>query len=316
MEIDPRDLTPQHLPAIRKAGFNRVSFGVQDLDEKVQVAVNRVQPMELNRRVVEESRELGFDSVNVDLIYGLPYQTVGSYERTLDKVLEISPDRMAVFNYAHVPWMKKHQKIIPVDALPTPEERLQILKLVIERLTGAGYVYIGMDHFAKPTDELSTAQADGSLHRNFMGYTTKANTHLYGIGVSSISEVGDCYAQNTRKLSAYSRKVSEGTWPTMRGMLLSDDDRLRKRVISDLLVNLVVDKGAISNVFGIDFDAYFSDALGKLETPAADGLIELSDTQLRVTELGRVFIRTLAMPFDAYLGKQADGAKPIYSRTV
>jgi len=316
IEVDPRLTSTDHLDILRKHGFNRVSMGIQDFDPEVQKTVNRIQPYELTRDFMAACRERGFQDLNVDLIYGLPKQTPESFIPTVEQIISLDPARIALFNYAHVPWMRPFQRRFDEADLPRGEAKVTILTNTIEQFTEAGYRYIGMDHFAKPTDELSTAQADGTLHRNFMGYTTKANTHLYGIGVSSISEVGDCYAQNTRKLSAYSRKVSEGTWPTMRGMLLSDDDRLRKRVISDLLVNLVVDKGVISSAFGIDFDAYFSDALAKLETPAADGLIELSDTRLRVTELGRVFIRNLAMPFDAYLGKQADGAKPIYSRTV
>jgi oxygen-independent coproporphyrinogen-3 oxidase len=282
----------------------------------VQQTVNRIQPFELTRDFMTACRERGFKDLNVDLIYGLPKQTPESFMPTVDKIIALDPARIALFNYAHVPWMRPFQRRFDEADIPHGAAKITILTNTIEQLTAAGYRYIGMDHFAKPMDELSTAQDDGTLHRNFMGYTTKAHTHLYGIGVSAISEVGDCYAQNTRKLSAYSRKVSEGVWPTMRGILLSDDDRLRKRVISDLLVNLVVDKGTIATAFGIDFDDYFADALEKLATPAADGLIELAAEQLRVTELGRVFIRNLAMPFDAYLGKQVDGAKPIYSRTV
>ncbi|RMF83015.1 MAG: oxygen-independent coproporphyrinogen III oxidase [Nitrospirae bacterium] len=316
IEVDPRITSTDHLDVLKENGFNRISMGIQDFDPEVQRTVNRIQPFEMTRDFIEACRARGFHHLNVDLIYGLPKQTPESFVPTVEKIIELDPTRIALFNYAHVPWMRPFQRRFDEADLPKGEQKVTILTNTIEQFTAAGYRYIGMDHFAKPDDELSLAQEDGTLHRNFMGYTTKANTHLYGIGVSSISEVGDCYAQNTRKLSAYTRKVEAGEWPTMRGILLTEDDKLRKRVISDLLVNLVVDKAKVEQDFGIDFDRYFADALEKLKQPEADGLIELGDTHLRVTELGRVFIRNLAMPFDAYLGRQADGAKPMYSRTV
>ena len=316
MEIDPRDLTPEHLPAIRKAGFNRVSFGLQDLDEKVQVAVNRVQPMELNRRVVEESRELGFDSVNVDLVYGLPHQTVDSYARTLDKVLEIAPDRLAVFNYAHVPWLKKHQNIIPVEALPSPEERLQILKLVIERLTGAGYVYIGMDHFAGPEDTLTKALTEGMLHRNFQGYTTYAGTEIYAMGITAISQLSGVYAQNVKSIPEYREMLELGRLPTHIGYRLDDDDKLRRYVITEIMCNNRVMKSEIESRFGVAFDEYFEDSIAKLDGFVADGLLSFHDDRLQVHPEGRLVVRNIAMAFDRYLEDGNSDPKQKFSRTV
>jgi oxygen-independent coproporphyrinogen-3 oxidase len=317
MEIDPRDLTPAHLPAIRKAGFNRVSFGVQDLDEKVQVAVNRVQPMELNRRVVDESRELGFDSVNIDLVYGLPHQTVDSYSRTLDKVLELSPDRLAVFNYAHVPWMKKHQRVIPVEVLPSAVERLQILKTVIERLSGAGYVYIGMDHFASQDDDLTKALNEGTLHRNFQGYTTYAGTEVYAMGITAISQLNGVYAQNVKSIPEYRLMLNEGTLPTHVGFRLDDDDKLRRYVITEIMCNNRVIKSEVKSRFGVDFDVYFSDSFAKLDEFVEDGLVSFLDDRLQVHPQGRLVIRNIAMAFDRYLrDDQSDDSKQKFSRTV
>jgi oxygen-independent coproporphyrinogen-3 oxidase len=316
MEIDPRDLTPEHLPAIRKAGFNRVSFGVQDLNEKVQAAVNRVQPMELNRRVVEESRDLGFDSVNIDLVYGLPHQTVDSYARTLDKVLELAPDRMAVFNYAHVPWLKKHQNIIPVEALPSAEERLQILKLVIERLTEAGYIYIGMDHFAGPEDDLSKALEGGTLHRNFQGYTTYAGTEIYAMGITAISQLDGVYAQNVKSISDYRSMLEAGQLPTHIGCRLDDDDKLRRYVITEIMCNNRVIKSEVMTRYGVDFDDYFVDSLAKLHEFVADGLVSLKDDLLQVHPDGRLVIRNIAMAFDRYLKDGDTNQKQKFSRTV
>ncbi|MEJ2721954.1 MAG: oxygen-independent coproporphyrinogen III oxidase, partial [bacterium] len=210
MEIDPRGLTPEHLPVIREAGFNRVSFGVQDFDPRVQEAVNRIQPEEMSREVAARSRELGFKSINMDLIYGLPYQTVESYSKTLDKIIDISPDRLAVFNWAYVPWLKKHQRVIPEDAVPEAGVRLDLLKLTIEKLTGAGYVYIGMDHFAKPGDELTRALENHSLYRNFQGYSTHADAEVYAMGVTSISQLRNVYAQNTKDTGTYARELTAG----------------------------------------------------------------------------------------------------------
>jgi oxygen-independent coproporphyrinogen-3 oxidase len=316
IEIDPRGLSPEHLPAIREAGFNRVSFGVQDLDEQVQVAVNRVQPMELNQRVVDESRRLGFDSINIDLIYGLPHQTVDSYAKTLDKVLEINPDRLAVFNYAHVPWLKKHQRIIPVEALPAPEERLQIFKMVIERLTGAGYTYIGMDHFAKDDDDMTKALRERTLHRNFQGYTTHASAEIYAMGITAISQLDGVYAQNVKSIPEYQDRLAARELPTQIGCKLDDDDQLRRYVITEIMCNNRVLKSEVAERFGVDFDDYFRDAFPKLDEFVKDGLVSFLDDRLQVSEEGRLVIRNVAMAFDRYLEDgQADSTQK-FSRTV
>jgi len=316
MEIDPRDLTPEHLPAIREIGFNRVSFGVQDLDEKVQVTVNRVQPMELNQSVVDESRRLGFDSVNIDLVYGLPYQTVDSYADTLEKVLTISPDRMAVFNYAHVPWMKKHQSILPVEAMPSPEDRLQILKMVIERLTGAGYAYIGMDHFARQDDDLTRALNAGTLHRNFQGYTTYAGTEIYAMGITAISQLNGVYAQNVKSITQYGEMLNEGKIPTQIGYRLDEDDKLRRYVITEIMCNNTVLKSEVRSRFGVDFDEYFATCFPKLDEFVKDGLVTFLDDRMQVSEEGRLVIRNIAMVFDRYLEDGSPDSNKKFSRTV
>jgi oxygen-independent coproporphyrinogen-3 oxidase len=272
--------------------------------------------MELNRQVVEESRELGFDSVNVDLVYGLPYQTVDSYAKTLDKVLEIAPDRLAVFNYAHVPWLKKHQKIIPVDALPSAEERLQILKLVIERLTGAGYVYIGMDHFAGPDDDLTKALNEGTLHRNFQGYTTYAGTEVYAMGITAISQLTGVYAQNVKSIPEYRKMLESKSLPTHVGYRLDEDDKIRRYVITEIMCNNRVLKSELASRFGVAFDEYFHDSLARLDEFIADGLVSLRDDRLQIEPDGRLVVRNIAMAFDRYLDQGGSDAKQKYSRTV
>ncbi len=316
IEIDPRRLTHEELVVIREVGFNRVSFGVQDFDPKVQEAVNRIQPEKVNRDVIRWSRELGFESINVDLIYGLPYQTVESYEKTLDKIIDIEPDRLAVFNYAYVPWLKKHQSAIPEDALPEPGERLKLLKLIIEKLTSAGYVYIGMDHFAKPNDELALALDDHTLYRNFQGYSTRAEAEVYAMGLTSISQLRNVYAQNTKDTKTYMEMLDNGGIPTQVGYRLDDDDKLRRYVITELMCNNRVLKDIVKDRFGVDFDTYFAESLSKLDEFIQDGIVTLSSDRLQVQEAGRLVIRNIAMAFDRYLDRDQDGKKPIYSRTV
>ena len=235
-EIDPRGLTREHMEALRDGGFNRVSMGVQDFDPRVQEAVNRVQPEDVTRRVIEWSRELGFRSVNLDFIYGLPHQSAATFGTTLEKIIELRPERIAVFNFAYVPWLKKHHRqLIDPDALPGPDERLAILKMTIERLCRAGYVYIGMDHFALPDDELAVAFRTKTLHRNFQGYSTHAGCDLYGLGMSAISQLDDAYAQNHKELAAYYEAVESGRLATRCGWRLDDDDRLRRDVIMRIM---------------------------------------------------------------------------------
>ncbi|MFQ5510312.1 MAG: oxygen-independent coproporphyrinogen III oxidase [Candidatus Krumholzibacteriia bacterium] len=316
IEIDPRRLEDDHLPVIREVGFNRVSYGVQDFDDKVQETINRIQPEALTRAVVEKSRELEFDSVNVDLIYGLPYQTLRSYESTVDKIVDISPDRLAVFNYAHVPWLKKHQRVFAERSLPDASDRLRILKMVIDRLTGAGYVYIGMDHFAKPGDELSAALEDHSLHRNFQGYSTHAELEIYAMGVSSISQLRNVYAQNRKTIKEYKTEISNGNLPIFAGCRLDDDDQLRRYVITELMCNSRVVKSHVEGRYGVDFDDYFADSLARLDKFVDDGLVSRLPDRLQVHENGRLVIRNIAMEFDRYLQEGSDGGQQIYSRTV
>ncbi|GAB4374634.1 MAG: oxygen-independent coproporphyrinogen III oxidase [Calditrichia bacterium] len=316
IEIDPRRLRKNHLPTLRKLGFNRVSFGVQDFDPQVQEAVNRIQPEELTYRVVQESRDLGFLSVNIDLIYGLPYQTVASYQKTLDKIIQISPDRLAVFNFAHVPWLKKHQKLLKPETLPGPEEKLQILKLVIERLTESGYVFIGMDHFARPEDELSLALKNHTLHRNFQGYTTLAGAEVFALGITAISQLRYAYAQNSKTCEQYKALLDAGRFPTVLGVALTDDDRLRREVITELMCNNRIVKTDFEKKYGIQFDSYFADALEKLDEFQLAGLLKNSAKKIQVSEAGRLIIRNMAMAFDAYLAEDQSRSQPLYSRTV
>ncbi len=313
-EIDPRGLTREHLAALRNGGFNRISMGVQDFDSKVQKAVNRIQPEDMTRQVVSWVRELGFQSINLDLMYGLPFQTMESFEKTVDATINISPDRIAVFNYAHVPWMKKHMNLINPADLPSAEDKLQILKMTIEKLTSAGYDFIGMDHFAKPTDELSVAQREKKLYRNFQGYSTHAGTDLYGMGITSISQVGKSYVQNKKREKEYFDSLNDQTLPIERGVYLSDDDVLRRHVITKVMCDFELDFASIENQFSIEFENYFGNALNGMKEFIDDGLVSLSNRKLEVTQMGRLLIRNIAMNFDGYIERKEDKAR--YSRTV
>jgi len=313
VEVDPRVTTRDHLLTLARLGFNRLSMGVQDFEPRVQVAINRVQPYEETRRLVEEARALGFHSINMDLIFGLPFQTAESFSATIDKVLAIGPDRLAVYSYANVPWMKKHQNVLQPH-LPDERTKFEIFRTALERFTDAGFEYIGMDHFARPSDELARARADRTLHRNFQGYTTKAGTDLVGFGMSAIGGIGRSYVQNRRDLGPYQQAVAAGGAATFRGFHLTEDDVLRRTVIQNLLCHGVVVKKEIEAAHGIAFDPYFADALGRLEPCAADGLVLLEPDAVRATPLGRVFLRNLAMPFDAYLAAAPE--KPVFSRTL
>lgn len=315
IEVDPRVTTHEHLATLRTLGFNRLSMGIQDFTPEVQKTINRVQPFELTRDLIAEARRLGFDSVNVDLIYGLPYQTAASFAETIDKVLELNPDRIAMFSYAHVPWLRKQQGAFQ-GHLPEGMEKFRIFKTGVRKFTDAGYLYIGMDHFARPGDELAIAQTNRTLHRNFQGYTTKAGADLYGMGVSAISSIGEAYAQNDRALATYQSAVAERGLATMRGYRLNYDDLLRREVITRLLCHTVVRKREIENTFQIRFDEYFHGELAELRTMRDDGLVLLSDDEIRVTALGRIFIRNLAMPFDRYLREQKMDSRPLFSKTL
>jgi oxygen-independent coproporphyrinogen-3 oxidase len=313
VEVDPRVTTREHLSTLARLGFNRLSMGVQDFDPRVQAAINRIQPYAATRRLVEDARDLGFPSVNMDLIYGLPFQTPETFSATIDRVLEIGPDRLAVYSYANVPWMKKHQNVLLPD-LPDEQTKFEIFRMALTRLPAAGFEYIGMDHFARPDDELARARRDRTLHRNFQGYTTKAGTDLIGFGMSAIGSVGPRYVQNQRELSAYRQAVLGSGAATFRGVRLSPDDELRRTVIENLLCHGVIVKREIEEHFGIAFDATFTAALQRLKPCAEDGLVTLSSQEVRATPLGRVFLRNLAMPFDAYLSEAPE--KPVFSRTL
>ncbi len=315
VEIDPRELTRDHIAALAEAGFNRMSMGVQDFNPRVQEAVNRVQPESVTRSVLDWSRELGFTSVNLDLIYGLPFQTVETFEETIRRTLTYDPDRIAVFNYAHVPWLKPHQKLIDPANLPTPEHKLDILKMTIETLSANGYVYIGMDHFAKPDDELARAQRGKTLYRNFQGYSTRSGADLYGIGMSSIGHFGRVYAQNFKTLPEYYHALDAGTFATHVGYRMTDDDLLRKHVIMRLMCDLELDIRDVERRFGIDFHDYFARSLEALKPLEADGLVDVRDDRITILGAGRLLLRNIAMPFDAYLDSLSK-TKPIFSRTV
>jgi len=315
VEVDPRNLPDDYFRVLREIGFNRLSFGVQDFDSRVQEAVNRVQPEELNRWVLSQSHEHNFDSVNVDLIYGLPHQTVDSYAKTLDKIIDLNPDRLAVFNYAHVPWLKAHQKVLPEDALPTTGERVRLLKLAIERLTDGGYEYLGMDHFAKPDDDLTVAARNGRLHRNFQGYTTHGEAEIYAMGMSSISQLVNAYAQNEKNETKYRQAVDGGEIPTIGGYRLNEDDQVRRFVIMQIMCNNVVRKDDVKKHYGVDFDDYFASSLGRLGEFVQDGLLEILPDRIQLSEEGRLVIRNVAMAFDNHLEAES-GRGPTYSRTV
>ncbi|MFU8848031.1 MAG: oxygen-independent coproporphyrinogen III oxidase [Opitutales bacterium] len=313
VELDPRRLSAAHIEAFARMGLTRASFGVQDSNPEVQKVIHREQPQEMNVAAMETLRAHGFDSVNVDLIYGLPLQTPESFDQTLDQVLELKPDRFAVFNYAHVPWMRPAQKILEKAGLPDARTKLELLKLCIERLTREGYVYIGMDHFALPDDELVVAQHEGTLQRNFQGYSTRAGVEICGFGISSISQGADSYRQNVKDIESYRAMVESGRLPVAKGYELTNEDKLRADVIMRLMCDLALDYREMSAKWGIDFELHFANALAQLKEPTEDGLIELTEAGLKVTERGRLFIRNLAMCFDAYLEPAVEGR---YSRTV
>jgi oxygen-independent coproporphyrinogen-3 oxidase len=315
IEVDPRVTNRAHLETLRRLGFNRLSMGIQDFQPKVQETIHRVQPYEMTRDLILAARELGFESLNVDLIYGLPYQTAEGFDRTIEQVLTLVPDRVAMFSYAHVPWLKKQQGSF-ADHLPTGQEKFRIFRAGLEGFLRAGYVYIGMDHFALPGDELATAQQKRTLHRNFQGYTTKAGADLYGMGVSAISSIGSAYAQNRREVPAYESTVTTRGIATMRGYRLSADDLLRRAVIGRLLCHTVIPKHEVERDFSILFDEYFAPELAQLEKSRNEGLVTLDRDEIRVTPLGRIFIRNVAMIFDRYLREQQMDQKPLFSKTL
>lgn len=302
IEIDPRSCSLEKLAHLRQLGFSRVSFGVQDFDEQVQIAINRVQSEDLVRSLVQQAKRLGFSSVNLDLVYGLPYQQPDRFLQTLQSVLQLDPDRVSLFSYAHMPTRFAAQRKIPTQSLPQAEEKLALLQLAIKEFSAAGYQCIGMDHFAKTTDSLAVAQQQGKLQRNFQGYTTAGQDALIGLGVSSISQVNGVMWQNQKELSLYQQQLNSGLLPLERGFSLSQDDKIRAALISQLMCHFELDIPAFCQHFAIeDFWSYFADALAKLDPLIADGLVFCADTSIQVTPLGRLLVRLVCACFDRYL---------------
>ena len=316
VEVDPRVTSREHLATLARLGFNRLSMGVQDFTPEVQAAIGRGQTFEQTRDLVAIAREVGFrEGINLDLVYGLPQQTEATFQTNLDRLVELRPDRLALYSFAYVPWIRPNQKRIDASRLPAREEKLALYMATLARLIEAGYEPIGMDHFALPGDELARAARAGRLDRNFMGYTVRPASAMIAFGVSGIGEVEGGFFQNERKLSTYYAALDAGRLPIQRGYRLDDDDRLRQHVIRQLMCNFAVDKGEVAARFGIDFDAYFAASLAKLDEPRAAGLLVETPARLEVTERGRLFVRNVCMAFDRYLeAKKPD--KPVFSRTV
>ena len=303
IEIDPRTVNDDTMSMLAGLGFNRTSFGVQDFDPAVQLSVNRIQPYEMVEKAVSASRKSGFESINADLIYGLPKQSRESFNRTLDRVIELAPERIALYNYAHLPSRFKAQRLIVEAELPSAEERLQIFLMSVHRLLDAGYIYIGLDHFAKPDDELNLARLDKTLHRNFQGYTTRADCDLIGFGVSAIGKVGHSYSQSVRTLKAYYEHLDIDRLPVEKGYSLTPDDVLRRQVIMELMCSGPVNFAAINQAHGIDFKHYFSDELALLKQYEEAGLIVVDEHSISVTPKGRMFVRASGMVFDKHLAQ-------------
>ncbi|WP_169779691.1 oxygen-independent coproporphyrinogen III oxidase [Campylobacter curvus] len=312
-EIDPRFLNEAQLDVLVSHGFNRVSYGVQDFDEKVQKEIHRIQPYEITQNAVNLARKKGINSVNMDLIYGLPYQSLDSFKHTLELALTLDPDRLAIFNYAHVPWIKKSMRKFDETTLPSPQVKLEILKYTAEFLTKNGYKMIGMDHFAKPNDELFAALANGTLHRNFQGYTTKGGADLIGIGVTSIGECKRHYAQNFKDMNQYEAALDSGILPYAKGIYLSDEDLLRKTVIMSLMSNFALDIKAIEAEFGVKFFEHFKSELKQLEE--LKDFVKITPEKISVNETGTLIIRNIAMCFDEYLQKIPENLRR-YSKTI
>lgn len=314
IEVDPRSVDPGTMTLLARLGFNRVSVGAQDFDPVVQRAVNRIQSVEETRAVIDEARAAGFKSVNLDLIYGLPKQNVIEFNRTLEHVVSIAPDRIALYSYAHLPQLFKPQRRIANTDLPDPESKIHMLSLAIRRFAEAGYVYIGMDHFAKPSDELAVAQRQGRLHRNFQGYSTRSECDLVSLGITAIGNVGPSYVQNVRTLDEYYYRLDQGVLPIMRGLELTADDLVRRAVIQSLMChgNLAIESLEIAHL--IRFKSYFRDELEDLQAFVDDELIQLDDEWITVTPRGRLFIRPICMVFDRYLRSQRRAAN--YSRVI
>ena len=314
IELDPRVIEKGGIAHLRELGFNRISLGVQDLDEKVQKAVNRIQSLELTSTVIKDARRVGFRSINVDLIYGLPHQTLESFAITLDRIIDLDPDRIAMYNYAHLPHRFPPQRRIQAEDLPDSNEKLAILHSAIDKLCAAGYEYIGMDHFAKPDDELAIAQRNGSLHRNFQGYSAHAQCDSIGFGISAISQVSDNFSQNTTDLTAYHDSLDQAQLPVVRGFQSEQDDLLRREIIQDLVCHFRLDMRRVSKRWGIDFSHKFSNELTRLNDMVQDGLLELTGDEIIILQPGRLLVRNICMIFDRY--QQTSNVIGLFSRTV
>ncbi|OFW04750.1 MAG: oxygen-independent coproporphyrinogen III oxidase [Acidobacteria bacterium RIFCSPLOWO2_02_FULL_67_36] len=317
IEIDPRVTTREQLDLLKTLGFNRLSMGVQDFTPEVQEAIARRQSEQQTRDLYQYARSIGFDSINVDLIYGLPKQRLETFRRTLDSVVDMKPDRIAVYSYAHVPWLRPHQKQIDTATLPDTGLKFDLFGAAIETFVAGGYEAIGMDHFALPGDDLAQASGERRLHRNFMGYTTRPAPDMLGVGVSAIGDVRGAFAQNVKKLPVYYAAIDSGRFPIERGYALSADDLIRRTVITELMCNFHVDRGRVEARFGIDFQSYFAGELAALSDtngPVADGFLTIGGDGLDVTPRGRLFVRNICMAFDRYL--PAHEGKPVFSRTI
>lgn len=317
LEADPRVTTTGHIDALADLGFNRISFGVQDLTPAVQESINRVQSLEQTAELVAHARRRGYRGINVDLIYGLPLQTPESFERTVDSVIDLGVDRAAVYSFAFVPWVRGHQKKIEEDQLPDARTKVALFAIARERFLRAGYEPIGMDHFARPDDELALAKHDGRLRRNFQGYAVIPGDDVLGVGISAIGDVRGAYVQNEKKLSTYEERIRAGQLPVMRGVARSADDEIRRAVIHELMCNFRVDTADISRKFGLDFASYFADDLALLAGHEREGLVTVGDGRIEATPVGELFVRNLAMCFDRYQReKHAGESRPVFSRTV
>jgi len=314
IEIDPRKVSDDTIALLGQTGFNRISIGVQDFDDEVQKAVNRIQSEEETLRIISAARANGFKSVSIDLIYGLPKQTLEGFGRTLDRIIAANPDRLSIYNYAHMPTLFMPQRRIHEEDLPSGQMKLDILSMAVNKLTGAGYVYIGMDHFAKPEDELAVAQRQGMLHRNFQGYSTHADCDLVALGVSAIGKVGPTYSGNFRELEQYYDALDKDQLPVMRGIVLNDDDLIRREIIQALMCHFELDKSTFDREFNIDFDSYFATEQDELREYEREGLLELSAQRIVVTPKGRMLIRNICMVFDKYLRTRTEHAR--YSKVI
>lgn len=317
VEVDPRVTTTEHLDVLADLGFNRISLGVQDLTPEVQEAINRIQSLEQTAALVEHARRRGFHGINVDLIYGLPLQLPETFERTVDAVIALGVDRAAVYSFAYVPWVRGHQKTIDTELLPDATTKLMLFGIARERFLAAGYVPIGMDHFARPEDELARALGESRLRRNFQGYSVVPAEDVIGLGISAIGDVRGAFVQNEKKLSTYEAQVMAGRLPVARGLARSEDDEVRRAVIHDLMCNFHVDTAEIARRFGVDFDRYFAADLELLREPAREGLVSVRPGRIEATPVGELLIRNIAMCFDRYQReKHASESRPVFSRTV